>query len=97
MAYNIAIENYNLNLRKHFQNRNEPFEVEELFAILRDVRSTAVEEFGISADVREKYTNYETFLSQMKEIIDKQELTIININEGLAEKLNHQKERSVSL
>jgi len=97
VAYNIAIENYNLNLRKHFQNRNEPFEVEELFAILRDVRSTAVEEFGISADVREKYTNYETFLSQMKEIIDKQELTIININEGLAEKLNHQKERSVSL
>jgi len=57
LAYNIAIENYNTNLRQHFQNRSEPFEVEELFAILQDVRTKAIEEFGVSAEVREKYTS----------------------------------------
>lgn len=86
LAFSQAIDNYNKNLRTHFQNRNEPFDTQELFIILKDAREGAIEEFGIIGEVREKYPNYDDYLLQIQGIINKQETMIININENLAEK-----------
>jgi hypothetical protein len=85
-AFSLALENYTQNLRKYFADRNEPFEVQELFEILKEVRDNAIDEFSVSGEVREKYKDYEDYLTKMQEYISKQEEMIIQINENLAEK-----------
>jgi len=92
IAFNQSIENYNQNLRTHFQNRNEPFDTQELFLVLKEAREGAIEEFGVIGDVREKYPNYDDYLLRIQDIINKQEEMIITINENLAEKYDYQKE-----
>ena len=86
MAYNYAVENYTENLKKYFTDRNEPFEIPKLFEILKTIRDNAIDEFAIIGEVREKYKDYDDYLNRIQVYINKQEETIIQINENLAEK-----------
>jgi hypothetical protein len=86
IAYNYAVENYTESLKKYFTNRNEPFDVKQLFDILKEIRDNAIDEFAIIGEVREKYKNYDDYLNRIQAYVNKQEETIIQINENLADK-----------
>ena len=86
IAYNFAIESYTQNLKQNFLNRTEPFESQILFRTLKIIRDTSIEEFALSAEIRERFKDYDEYLNRIESYIAKQEETIIQVNENLAEK-----------
>ena len=78
-------ENYNTELKKFFADRNEPFETDELFGILKAARDRAIDEFVISGEIREKYQNYYDYLQQLQDFMSLREEKIMEINDNLAD------------
>ena len=85
ITLNFATENYNKELKGYFGNRSEPFDMEELFQILKETRDRAIDEFIIAGDVRDKFANYEEYLRRLQEFMNLREEKILEINENLAE------------
>lgn len=92
ITLNNAMENYNKELKSYFGNRDEPFDTEELFVVLKDTRDHAIDDFVVSTDVRNKFPNYEDFLKRLQDFMNTREDKIIEINETLAEECPHQPE-----
>ena len=86
IAYSFALESYTQNLKQNFMNRADPFDIETLFSTLKVIKDKAIDEFALPAEVREKYKDYDEYLNKLETYISKQEETIINVNETLAEK-----------
>ena len=97
ITFNIAVENYNEDLKQHFINRSEPFDVPTLFQILKNSRDVAIDDFAIVGEVREKYRNYEDFLNRLQTFINTQEAKIIDINENLADELIYKFKPTIGL
>ena len=86
IAYNFAIESYTQNLKQNFLNRTDPFDAPILFRSLRIIRGTSIEEFALTAEITERFKDYDEYLNRIESYIAKQEETIIQVNENLAEK-----------
>ena len=86
VAFNNSVENYTESLRKYFAQREEPFEVPQLFEILKESRDSAIDQFDVIGEVREKYANYDQYVNRVQQYINEQEGKIIAINENKAEK-----------
>lgn len=97
MAYNLAVESYTNSLKKYFTDRNEPFEIPQLFEILKNIRDGSIDEFAIIGEVREKYRDYDDYLNRIQTYINDQEKTIVQINESLAEKSTNKKKSGLGL
>ncbi len=84
ISLNVASENYNRELKEIFGNREEPFDTEEMFHVLKETRDHAIDEFVVSGDVRNKFAEYEDYLRRLQDHMSEREEKIIAINDNLS-------------
>jgi hypothetical protein len=80
-----ASDSYKEELSKYFANRKEPVEANELFKFFASARDTAINEFVVIGEIREKYEQYDDYLDKLQSYINDQEDKLTEINESLAE------------
>ena len=64
-AKKMAIAEYNQKLQQRIKDKETPFDVEELFNLFGQLRSRAIDQFQISADIREAFPDYEKIIQEL--------------------------------